>query len=106
MARECVLSHDWTIDPAHVFTDDGVSGAEFERRPGLQKLLRAIAQRPPFQVLIVSEQKSLGRESSQTQYLIKQLAEAGVEVWSYMDDKSLTPRNWLDKAMSAMRNEE
>jgi hypothetical protein len=42
---------------------------------------------PPFQILIVSEQKSIGREMSQTGYLIKQLPEAGVEIFgTWMDD--------------------
>ena len=61
------------------------------------------ARRGAFQVLVVSEQKSIGRESYETQHTIKRLAQAGVEVWSYMDARSLTPRNALDKAMSSMR---
>jgi len=28
--------HGWTVDPAHIFTDDGISGAEFVNRKGLQ----------------------------------------------------------------------
>ena len=34
------------MDPAHVYQDDGISGAEFERRAGLTALLAALRPRP------------------------------------------------------------
>jgi site-specific DNA recombinase len=80
--------------------DDGISGAEFEKRPGLCRLRSLIGQRAPFQILIVSENKSLGREMSETAYLIKQLDQAGVEVWDYSFDRCLTPRSSIDKIVS------
>jgi site-specific DNA recombinase len=103
-ARAFALSKGWTTDDAYVFEDDGKSGAEFVRRPGLQRLLSTLKPKPPFNVLIVSEQKSLGREQFETGHLIKQLAQAGVEIFDYVHGQSLTPKNWLDKAMSAMRS--
>jgi hypothetical protein len=54
-------------------------------------------------VLIVSEQKSIGREAFETQYTIKRQAEAGVEVFEYVHGRSLTPKNWMDKVMSAVQ---
>ena len=101
LAREFAAERGWQVDPSHVYEDDGKSGAEFERRPGLQRLRDAVQGRAPFSVLVVSEQKSLGREQSETSYLIKQLAEAGVEVWSYMSRQCLTPKSALDKMMSS-----
>ncbi len=100
-ARAFAATRGWTV--ADVFIDSGVSGAEFKRRPGFQRLL-ATLPRPPFQVLIVSEQKSIGREASETGYVIKQLAQAGVEIFEYVHGKSLTPKTWLDKAMSAVQS--
>jgi site-specific DNA recombinase len=101
LARAYASRQGWTV--RHVFVDDGVSGAEFgKKRPGLQQMLAA-AQRKAFGVLIVSEQKSIGREAVETGMVIKQLARAGVEVWGYMDARSLTPRNAMDKAMSSLR---
>lgn len=102
-ARAFAQARGWTVDDAYIFVDDGISGAEFEKRPGLQALL-ATLPRPPFARLIVSEQKSIGRESSETQYVIKRLAEADVEIFEYVGGTSLTPKNWLDKAMSAIRS--
>src|SRR5215813_3560720 len=79
-ARAFALSKGWRVCDEWVFVDDGISGAEFQRRPGLQAMLRFLDRRPPFQVVIVAEQKSLGRESSETGYLIKRFAQAGVEI--------------------------
>ncbi len=36
----------WTVDPAHLYTDDAISGAIFgEKRPGLYRLLNALTSR-------------------------------------------------------------
>ena len=62
-ARAFAAARGWTVDPASIFVDDGVSGAEFARRPGFVRLMNALAPRPPFDVLIMSEESRLGRES-------------------------------------------
>ena len=67
-ARAFATSKGWTVADQHVYVDDGVSGAEFERRPGFMRLLAALEPTPPFEVLIVSDRKSLGRESYETGY--------------------------------------
>jgi hypothetical protein len=50
----------WIVDPAHVYQDDGISGAEFVKRPGFLRLMNALKPAPPFQVLIMSEESRLG----------------------------------------------
>lgn len=65
-------------------------------------MLNSLRPKPPFQKLIVSEQKSLGRESSETPYWIKQLALAGVEIVEYVHGRTLNPKNWLDKMTSTV----
>jgi DNA invertase Pin-like site-specific DNA recombinase len=69
----------WTIPSDLVFTDDGISGAEFEKRPGLVLLLNRLPTRgpAPFQILVVSEISRLGREQFQTGYILSQLAGCG-----------------------------
>jgi site-specific DNA recombinase len=101
-ARAWATANDCFVADAHVFMDDGISGAEFDRRPGLQALLRALSPRAPFSVLIVSEQKSIGRETYETGSIIKKLAEAGVEIFEYVHGRSLTPKTWLDKVTNAV----
>jgi DNA invertase Pin-like site-specific DNA recombinase len=50
----------------HVYLDDGISGAEFVKRPGFVRLMSSIKAKPSFQVLIVSEESRLGRERIET----------------------------------------
>ena len=99
-ARAFAARMSWTVDPSHIFVDDGISGAEFAKRPGLSRLRSLLDPRAPFARLIVSERKSIGREASETAWVIKQFAEAGVEIVEYVHGKSLTPRNAIDKVMS------
>jgi hypothetical protein len=45
-----------------VYADDGISDAEFgDRRSGLVRLLNALRPRPPFQVLVTSEESCADR---------------------------------------------
>ncbi len=36
----------WTVAVEHVYSDDGVSGAEFVKRPGFLRLMNALKPRP------------------------------------------------------------
>ena len=63
----------WTIAPEHIYIDDGISGAEFSKRPGFLRLMNALKPTPTFQVLIMSEESRLGREQFATAYALKQL---------------------------------
>jgi DNA invertase Pin-like site-specific DNA recombinase len=66
LARAFAVTRGWTVSDHDVYIDDGISGAEFKKRPGFQRLMAALKPKPPFQILIVSEQKSIGREMSET----------------------------------------
>ena len=80
----------WTVGPAYIYVDDGISGAEFAKRPGLVRLINALTPRPPFEVLVMSEESRLGREQIETAYLLKQLITAGVRVFYYLEDRERT----------------
>src|SRR5262245_6416112 len=78
----------WTVDQAHVYVDDGISGAIFAAgRPGLARLLNALSPRPPFQVLVMSQESRLGREQIEAAYVLKRITDAGVRVWFYLSDQ-------------------
>jgi site-specific DNA recombinase len=89
-ARAYAATKGWTIAEAHVYVDDGISGAEFAKRPGLVQLINALSPRPPFQVLVMSEESRLGREQIETAYLLKQLITARVRVFYYLEDRERT----------------
>jgi site-specific DNA recombinase len=88
-ARTFAASKGWTVEASLVFVDDGISGAEFANRPGFLRLMNALKPRPAFQVLIVSELSRLGREQFETGYAVKQLAQAGVTIYSYLENREL-----------------
>jgi DNA invertase Pin-like site-specific DNA recombinase len=73
-----------------IYVDDGISGAEFVNRLGFLRLMNALKARPPFQVLIISEESRLGREAIETAYVLKQLVTVGVRVFFYMENRERT----------------
>jgi len=102
LARECAARRGWTIDEGSIFVDDGVSGAEFAKRPGFIRLMNALRPRPSFQWLIVSEASRLGRETFETPYVVKQIAQAGVRLHCALDDRELTLDSPTDKIMMSL----
>lgn len=99
-ARAYAERKGWIVADAHVYADDGISGAEFgDRRPGLARLLNALKPRPPFQVLVMSEESRLGRESIEVAYALKALVQADVRVFLYLEDRERTLNSPTDKLL-------
>jgi site-specific DNA recombinase len=98
-ARAYAERKGWVIAEDCIFVDDGISGAEFAKRPGLVRLLNALKPRPAFSVLVMSEESRLGRESIETGYAFKQIVSAGVRVFFYMEDRERTLDSPIDKIM-------
>ena len=107
-AREYAARKGWTVDDEHVYSDDGVSGAEFDRRPGFLRLMNALKPRAPFSFLVMSEESRLGREQIAVAYALKQLSQAGVRVFLYLEDRERTldtPTEKLLLSVSAFADE-
>ena len=102
-ARTYAKANGWLVDDAHIFVDDGISGAEFAARPGLSRLLLALKPQSLFQILIVSEESRLGRETIETAYMLKQLITAGVRVFSYLENRERTINTPIEKAMLSLQ---
>lgn len=101
-ARQYATRKGWTTDASAVFVDDGISGAEFANRPGFLRLMNALKPRPAFQVLVMSEESRLGREAIETAYALKQLVQAGVRVFFYLEDRERTLDSPTDKIMLSL----
>jgi len=101
-AREYAARKGWTVDEACIFVDDGISGAEFSRRPGFVRLMTELKLRPLFDVLVMSEKSRLGREAIETAYALKQLVTAGVRVFFYLEDRERTLESPTDKIMLSL----
>jgi len=91
----------WTVDKASIYVDDGISGAEFARRPGFVRLMAALSPRR-FDVLVMSEESRLGRESIETAYALKQIITAGVRVFFYLEDRERTLDSPTDKVLLSL----
>ena len=104
-ARAYATRKGWTVADAHVYCDDGISGAEFgDRRPGLARLLNTLTPRPPFQALIMSEESRLGREQIETAWTLKRILDAGARVFFYLEDRERTLESAMDKVMLSLTN--
>jgi DNA invertase Pin-like site-specific DNA recombinase len=102
-ARAFAERKGWRVAEAHIYSDEAISGAEFEKRPGLQRLLRSLEPRPPFDVLIVSEDSRLGREAIETSRVVKTILRSGVRIFAYLDDTEIRLDSALDKITFALR---
>jgi DNA invertase Pin-like site-specific DNA recombinase len=102
-ARGYAARKGWQVLEEHVYVDDGISGAEFANRPGFLQLMNALKPRAAFQALIMSEESRLGREAIETAYALKQLVQAGVRVFFYLEDRERTLDSPTDKVMLPKR---
>jgi site-specific DNA recombinase len=84
-ARQYATRKGWLLADDHVYVDDGISGAEFANRPGFLRLM-----------------KRLGREAIETAYALKQLVQAGVRVFFYLEDRERTLDSPTDKIMLSL----
>ena len=103
-AKVYATKKGWTVADDLIYADDGISGAEFLKRPGFLRLMNALKPHPPFQVLIMSEESRLGRESIETSYALKQIMDAGIRVFFYLEDRERTLDNAMDKVMLSLAN--
>ena len=94
----------WKVAEEYIFVDDGISGAEFVKRPGFLRLMNALKPKPAFDVLIMSEESRLGREQIETAYALKQITDAGVRVFFYLEDRERTLDSALEKVMLSLTN--
>ncbi len=101
-AKAYALKKGWQVSEELIFVDDGISGAEFVKRPGFIRLMNALKPRPAFQFLIMSEESRLGREQIETAYALKQIMDAGVRVFFYLEDRERTLDSALDKVMLSL----
>ena len=94
-ARSYAEHKGWTVDEAHVYVDDDVSGALFgKHRPGLMRALNHAAE---YDVLIMSELSRLGREQAQTAIVLHTLYSAGKRIFFYLTNEEVKFNSAIDK---------
>src|SRR5262245_26736941 len=81
-ARAFIAARGWTLDDAHVYTDDGVSGALFANRAEFQRMLRD-AEVGAFEAVVFYDLDRFGRNARNTMLALNKLADFGVGIWDY-----------------------
>ena len=87
---------------ARLSSTTGSAAPSSRTGPGFLRLMNALKPRPPFQVLVMSEESRLGREAIETAYALKQLVQAGVRVFFYLEDRERTLDSPTDKIMLSL----
>ena len=90
-ARAFAEAKGWTVDDEHIFIDDGISGAEYQNRPGFLRLMNALKH---FDVLVMSESSRLGRDMMRNATAIVEIIESGPRIFYYLtgeEEKADTP---------------
>ena len=77
--KRFIESQGWTLVAS--YSDDRISGAEFRKRPGYQKMMAALTPTPSADALIVVDRDRLGRETLEVGFTLKRLTQAGVDVY-------------------------
>src|SRR5262249_17577224 len=105
MARACAERHGFEVPPDHTYVDDAISGAEFERRPGLMRLLNALRPKAPFTALFLADKDRLGREQFETNHILKQISLAGVRIFEYQNGgQEVRLDSPIDKLLMSVSN--
>src|SRR2546428_13690092 len=85
LAVACARTHGFEVPPEHIYIDDAISGAEFDRRPGLMRLLNTLRPQAPFAGLFLADKDRLGREQFETNHILKQISVAGGRIFEYQN---------------------
>src|SRR2546427_6771161 len=105
LAGACAKTHGFEASPEHIYVDDAISGAEFDRRPGLVRLLNALRPRAPFTALFVADKDRLGREQFETNHILKQISLAGVRIFEYQNGgQEVRLESPIDKLIMSVSN--
>ena len=102
-AKEYAARHGWSLPEEHIYIDDLISGAEWNKRPALKRLLTAALDKPRFSRVIVSEMSRLGRDTLRTLSAIQTLEDSGIQVYGYLDDRRISVDGEMGEAESFLK---
>jgi site-specific DNA recombinase len=101
-AKAFITTKGWTLADAHVYTDDGVSGALFANRAEFQKMMRD-AEAGAFQHLVLFDLDRFGRNARQTMLALNTLMDVGVTIWDYSNGQAVDLDSFEGEMMTFMK---
>ncbi|MEE9124072.1 MAG: recombinase family protein, partial [candidate division NC10 bacterium] len=99
-AKQFIKKQGWTVAEEHV--DDGISGAEFDRRPGFQALLESVKAKR-VQVVVTMEPSRLGREMTMTQFYVRVIIDTGCRIFYYSTGEEEKANTATDRLVSTIK---
>jgi DNA invertase Pin-like site-specific DNA recombinase len=81
-ARQFIAAKGWALDDAHIYKDDGKSGALFANRAEFQRMMRDAAA-GAFDVVVLFDLDRFGRHTQKSMEALYALSEAGVDVYDF-----------------------
>lgn len=100
-ARAFITTKGWTLDDAHVYTDDEVSGALFANRAEFQRMMRDAAA--AFEAVVFYDLDRFGRNARQTMLALNTLADLGVTIWDYSTGLAVDLDSFEGEMMTFMK---
>ncbi len=105
-ARVHAEQHGWTVADAYIYFDDETSGAETTKLAGRQRLLDAVENGPPFEVLLMRDPSRFSREDGDEAFaLLKAIRRAGIRIRFYSDSTDFEYGNLASNIVGFMRSE-
>ncbi len=100
-ARRFITEKGWTLDEAHVYSDDGVSGALFANRAEFQRMMRDAAA-GAFEAVVFFDLDRFGRNASKTMTALNTLADLGITIWDYSTGRAVDLDSFEGEMMTFM----
>ena len=101
-ARHFIAQRGWALDDAHVYKDDGKSGALFASRAEFQRMMRD-AETGAFDAIVFFDLDRFGRNAQKSMEALNVLAEAGVEVYDYSTGIAVDLDSFEGETMTFMK---
>jgi site-specific DNA recombinase len=101
--RRFIQKKGWSLASEHLFSDSGISRAEFVKRPGLIAMLTAV-QRGDIDIVVTRDDTRLGGDMIRTTLLLQDLTEAGAKVFYYYAGEEVMLDSAVAKFMVTARN--
>ena len=92
------------IEIKHTFKDEGISGSKFDKRPGLQEMLKS-ADKKEFDVLLIYSYSRLGRDNYETEGIVRHLLKLNINIISLKEQYGQDPVGVLIRQIIGAVNE-
>jgi DNA invertase Pin-like site-specific DNA recombinase len=84
---KAIISREWTLDPKHIFCDDGHSGREMIKRPSFNRMMQ-VAGTKSVDVIVARDLDRLARgEPARVLGVLQELVDLNVQVFQYLAGK-------------------